>query len=279
MVEWLTRVIGVGATVVAVMVFLALVFQFTARLWAQNVAGFTNGESATAVMCGVCIGAVCTLVALFSALIGSLSWQRRGGPAVAVLALLLAFTISLPNIMTLTIVLGTGNASRAGVRILDMDAPGFLAAWKGAAIVGAGFYLVLTLVMGRTIRTVLGPNIRKIGSTRSADPIGYTADGQPIYSQVGFTPDGQPVFSNQIQGQVITSRAGQTNTLAIVALILGIVSGFIAIPFGHVARRQIRRTGERGAGMALAGLIFGYLSLAAIVAVVVLVVATAANAP
>jgi hypothetical protein len=64
-------------------------------------------------------------------------------------------------------------------------------------------------------------------------------------------------------------RAGQanagTNSFAIVALVLGLVLGPLAVPFGHVARSQIRRTGERGDGMALAGLILGYYSLVGLV--------------
>jgi hypothetical protein len=57
-----------------------------------------------------------------------------------------------------------------------------------------------------------------------------------------------------------TSDVG-TNTYAIVALVLGLVLPPAAVPFGHVARAQIRRTGQRGSGMALAGLILGYYSL------------------
>jgi hypothetical protein len=39
--------------------------------------------------------------------------------------------------------------------------------------------------------------------------------------------------------------------------------------FGHVARRQIRRTGQRGKGLATAGLILGYLGLAVIATFVI----------
>ena len=41
------------------------------------------------------------------------------------------------------------------------------------------------------------------------------------------------------------------------------VAGIPAIVFGHIARRQIRETGEAGDGMALAGLIMGYLGVRA----------------
>jgi hypothetical protein len=54
----------------------------------------------------------------------------------------------------------------------------------------------------------------------------------------------------------------RTNGFAIGALVCGIVPFFGGIPaviLGHVARGQIRRTGERGDGMAIAGLVLGYL--------------------
>ena len=52
--------------------------------------------------------------------------------------------------------------------------------------------------------------------------------------------------------------AGQkTNTLAIVALILGIVVPIGGIICGPIALGQIKRTGEGGHGLAMAGLIIG----------------------
>ena len=60
-----------------------------------------------------------------------------------------------------------------------------------------------------------------------------------------------------------------TNGMAIAALICGVCqiffwffSGIPAIVLGHLARKQIRRTGEAGDGMALAGMILGYVGLA-----------------
>jgi hypothetical protein len=51
--------------------------------------------------------------------------------------------------------------------------------------------------------------------------------------------------------------AGRTNTLAIVALILGIVVPIGGIICGPIALGQIKRTGENGRGLAMAGLIIG----------------------
>lgn len=61
--------------------------------------------------------------------------------------------------------------------------------------------------------------------------------------------------------------APPTSGLAIASLVCG-VGGFVvglsfipAIICGHLARRQIRQTGEQGAGLALAGLILGYVGI------------------
>ena len=60
-----------------------------------------------------------------------------------------------------------------------------------------------------------------------------------------------------------------TSGLAIGAMVCGIAElftlGFAAVPaviLGHLARAQIKRTGERGDGMAIAGLVLGYLGIA-----------------
>jgi hypothetical protein len=53
-----------------------------------------------------------------------------------------------------------------------------------------------------------------------------------------------------------------TNTLAVLSLVFGLMGGLVLpIVFGHIAKAQIRRTGERGDGLATAGLFFGYLWL------------------
>ena len=54
--------------------------------------------------------------------------------------------------------------------------------------------------------------------------------------------------------------AGRTNVLAIVSLVTSVVGlGIVGIVTGHIARGQIRRSGEAGDGLALAGLIIGYV--------------------
>ena len=49
------------------------------------------------------------------------------------------------------------------------------------------------------------------------------------------------------------------NTLAILAMVFAFLFAPLGIVFGHIARSQIKRTGEQGSGLALAGLILGYI--------------------
>jgi hypothetical protein len=60
----------------------------------------------------------------------------------------------------------------------------------------------------------------------------------------------------------------RTNGFAVAALVCSLatfvvcgIGSILGIVFGHVARSQIKRTGEDGAGLALAGLIIGYVCL------------------
>lgn len=69
----------------------------------------------------------------------------------------------------------------------------------------------------------------------------------------------------------------RTNGLAVASLVLGILwlfwlGSLLAVVFGHVAKRQIERSGgaERGEGLAVAGLVLGWVGLGAFVILVVL---------
>jgi hypothetical protein len=69
-------------------------------------------------------------------------------------------------------------------------------------------------------------------------------------------------------GESSGETSNGTNVFAILALVFGIGGGVLGIVFGHIARAQIRRTAERGWGLATAGLVLGYIGLAATVGVV-----------
>jgi Domain of unknown function (DUF4190) len=76
-----------------------------------------------------------------------------------------------------------------------------------------------------------------------------------------------------------TPAGARYNTLAVVSLIAGVgsfvahvipgIGGFtvalIAVITGYMARKQIRETGERGMGLATAGMVIGILHMVLIV--------------
>lgn len=53
-----------------------------------------------------------------------------------------------------------------------------------------------------------------------------------------------------------------TNTLAIIALISSFFISLAGVICGHIALGQIKKSGEQGRGLALAGVIIGYIGLA-----------------
>jgi len=83
-------------------------------------------------------------------------------------------------------------------------------------------------------------------------------------------PVAQPQNAMQYAAPVVMYRP-PTNSLAVTSLVSGIVSWFlcplvgavVAVITGHMAHGQIKTSGESGAGMATAGLVLGYIHLAA----------------
>lgn len=110
----------------------------------------------------------------------------------------------------------------------------------------------------------------------STPPWGDEPQQQP---QQPYQPYGQPYGQQYGQQQAYGYPvAAQTNGMAVAALVVSIVSlmaccgasGFIGAILGHMSRGQIKRTGEQGGGMALAGVIVGWIGFAIFLAVVLL---------
>jgi hypothetical protein len=83
----------------------------------------------------------------------------------------------------------------------------------------------------------------------------------------------------------VVTPVAKTNRLAIASVACGLAQFVVgplatipAIVFGHMARHQIKHTGQRGGGLALAGLILGWASaLLGLVALLGWAIATGAN--
>jgi Domain of unknown function (DUF4190) len=89
------------------------------------------------------------------------------------------------------------------------------------------------------------------GQTPYPAPTGYGTGGEQPYGQ---TPYGAPPQ----YGPPMYAPVATTNTLAILALVFAFVFPVAGIVMGHIAKRQIRESGEEGAGLATAGLAVGY---------------------
>lgn len=76
----------------------------------------------------------------------------------------------------------------------------------------------------------------------------------------------------------VYAAPARTNPFAIASLVLAFFATVLSIIFGHVALSQIKRTGERGRGLALAGLWISYLSVAALLAAIGVIWVIALNA-
>lgn len=101
--------------------------------------------------------------------------------------------------------------------------------------------------------------------------------------QVGQNPAEQNAAA---QGAVADNTAvnnpnapKKTNTLAIVALVGSFFVSLVGIICGHIALKQIKRTGEGGRGLALAGTIIGYVATVFwIIFIIIAIIASIAGA-
>jgi hypothetical protein len=117
----------------------------------------------------------------------------------------------------------------------------------------------------------------------SPSPAG--AVGQPPYpvAAAGSPPPAPPYFAPSYApppGYGPPPVGQTTNGLSVASMVLGVVWVFgigsiLAVIFGFVARKQIKDSGGRqsGGGMALAGIILGFVGVASLILWIVLVIA------
>ncbi|GAB4100773.1 DUF4190 domain-containing protein [Sinomonas halotolerans] len=77
--------------------------------------------------------------------------------------------------------------------------------------------------------------------------------------------------------QAAYAPSQRTNGLAIAALISSFFISLLGVILGHIALNQIKRTGEGGRGLAIAGLVIGYAGIALGIIVAITVLGTAAS--
>lgn len=99
----------------------------------------------------------------------------------------------------------------------------------------------------------------------------YPAGAYPDTAYAPNPPAGYPPAGHPVPYSPYGWRAPvPTNGLAVASMVLGIlwmfwIGSILAVVFGHVARGQIRRSGESGDGMAVAGIVLGWIGVGLLV--------------
>ena len=138
--NWGTKIVLVLITVVLLALAALLAVTWLPRWWAQRVGGVVDGAISTGVFAGLTCGVVFTAIPLL--LLRRVFAWHRGGVTSRVVWLLLAAVVAAPNLTTLAIVLGNGNAAHAAERTLDVEAPAF----RTSTAVGAGIGVAAVLL-------------------------------------------------------------------------------------------------------------------------------------
>jgi len=112
------------------------------------------------------------------------------------------------------------------------------------------------------------PPVNKPDSNEPTPPPAYAPPAPPAYGATpaapayGAAPAAPQAYAPQGYGQ---PAAGEKwNVLSIISLVTSIIGISLAgIICGHIGLSQIKKTGERGRGLAIGGLVVGYLGLIA----------------
>ncbi|MCQ4117912.1 hypothetical protein [Rhodococcus tibetensis] len=138
---WARKAIAIAAILVVLVIAYFILAAYLPRAWAQNVGGLADGSFGAGILWGLLFGTLCTLIPLLLFRAAWRLFRRRRFKPMQVVALVVAVIIALPNLLTLSVVLGGNSAAHAGERIMDVDAPGFRGASLAGAILGVIVFL------------------------------------------------------------------------------------------------------------------------------------------
>lgn len=157
---------------------------------------------------------------------------------------------------------------------------------------------LVAAVVGAQPLSTTNEAMARVPATPVADEATPCPNGHPAGPSVGYPPQvgaptatwpppvvvGQPAAPDPLSyppvgywsGSTQPSGPGKpgTNGLAVASMILGIlwfffIGSILAVIFGHISLHQIRRRNQRGRGMAIAGLVLGYLVIVPVLVAIV----------
>jgi hypothetical protein len=133
---WRKRLVYAAGTVAAIVVFGWIGAAFVPRWWSHRVGDQVSGSIPAGITLGLVYGFLFTVLPLLV-----LIWaaRRRRSWKAWLVFVAVALFLALPNLFTLGIVLGRGDAAHAGERTLDVEAPGFRGGTLAGGILAALF--------------------------------------------------------------------------------------------------------------------------------------------
>jgi hypothetical protein len=143
--NWQLRIVLILLAIVALVGVYLWGVNVMPRWWAHRVGKKVDGSLTAGTLYGLFIGFVFTLLPL----IVLRQAFRRMPVGARVVLLVIAVALAVPNLLTLGIVLGNGNAAHAGDRILDVDGPGFRAGSAWGAIIAIAAVVALFVGLWR----------------------------------------------------------------------------------------------------------------------------------
>ncbi|TFC17578.1 DUF4190 domain-containing protein [Cryobacterium algoritolerans] len=121
------------------------------------------------------------------------------------------------------------------------------------------------------------PNLPPVTPPPASQPPIYQPPAAPAYGAPAAPAYGENVAYARPSAQAPSDKY---NVLAIVSLVSAFFISLVAIITGHIALSQIKKTGEKGRGLAIGGLVLGYLGVVATIIVIIVwavVIAAAVN--
>jgi energy-coupling factor transporter transmembrane protein EcfT len=142
--DWGRRAMWIAGVLVVLAIAVLIASATVPRWWAHRIGDQVDGSITQGTLLGLFYGFVFTLVPI-ALVVLILRWRRTW--KTVVVALLVGILLALPNLMTLSIVVGRGNAAHAGDRTLDVDAPAFRGGTLAGAILAAGLVAFIAYLL------------------------------------------------------------------------------------------------------------------------------------
>lgn len=135
----------IGAIVIVLLIAAVLIGSaFLPRWWAQRIGDQVEGSMVRGIIAGLFYGFVFVVLPI---LVLRWTFRKRRPWKLVVWMLGVGVLVAAPNLLTLSIVVGSGNAAHAGERILDVEGPGFRYATAAGGLAAVGLWLWLEYVL------------------------------------------------------------------------------------------------------------------------------------